>query len=80
MANGEPILKLITKRDFEKIKGKYVEIKPEAKTVIDSSKKDLDILALKVVEGSGFTILNAKIINEENESAFLEILQKGVEF
>lgn len=76
----EPILKLISKKDFDKVKDKYVDIKQEAQTIIDSSTNELDVLALKVIEGSGFTILNAKIINEENENAFLEILKKGADF
>ena len=70
-------VKLITKKDFDSIKTKYKEIKPEAQSVIDGAKNDLDILALAVQEGSGITVLNAKIMNEDNEDIALKLFKEG---
>ncbi len=78
MANTEPQLKLMTKADFNRVKSKFVDIKPEAEEMLEKAVNDSDVLALTVQEGSGFTLLNAKIISEDNEEGFVQLLKEGV--
>lgn len=75
---GNIQLKLVTKKDFPSVKNKYKEISPSAQEIIDSSTNDLDVLALYVQEGSDYSVVDAKIINEENEHVFLDLLKEGV--
>jgi len=74
---SEPQIKLITKKEFEDVKDKYEDISPNAQTVIDSAKNDLDVIALQTVEGSGYKILDAKILNENNEEELIKLFRDG---
>ena len=73
----ETELKLITKEDFEKLRFKYKNIEPEADEIIKNANDPLDVLALLVQEGSGFTILKATILNEDKEEECLQIFREG---
>jgi len=77
----KPTLKLIAKRDFEFVKEKYGYFDEETKNRVESEiagAKPLDVLALTTKLGSGLKILDVKILNEENEDVFIELLVKGV--
>lgn len=78
MENSKPQLKLMTKKEFEAVRGKFVAIDESANSIINSSKNDLDVLALTIQEGSGFKVLVAKIINENTEEEFIQLLKSGV--
>lgn len=71
-----PTLKLITKRDFVSARSNYKEICPEADRVITNA-KDFDVLGLTVKLGSALCVLDAKIISENEQEAFLTLLQSG---
>ncbi len=75
--NINPRLKLIAKRDFASVEKKYTIVSLDSKKIIESA-KPLDVLALKVISGSGLKILDVKILNENNEDVFLELLKEGV--
>ena len=77
MSDSKPELKLFTKVEFLKVKDKYEEIYEDAQTVIDNA-NDSDVLVLTVKEGSGLKVLDAKIIDENNEDLFIQILKEGV--
>lgn len=71
-------LKLISKKDFEKVKSKYTFEKIEDEKLVGQA-TDKDALALKVTTGSGLIILGAKILNENTSDLFAELMSKGVE-
>lgn len=71
-------LKLISKKDFEIVKGKYKFENAEAEALIRDA-TDKDALALKVTTGSGLKILGVKILNEDKPELFAELMSKGVE-
>jgi len=72
-----PRLKLITKRDFNLVSGKYKFAHDGVRAIVNSA-LDWDVLALKVIPGSGLKILDAKILNEQNQSNFIKLLQEGI--
>lgn len=72
-----PRLKLIAKRDFEVVRGKYKFTTEVSQQIVDSA-QPLDVLALTVIPGSGLKILDAKILNESNEAVFLKLLKEGI--
>lgn len=71
-----PRLKLIAKRDFDIVKFKYTIVNPNVEKSINEA-KPLDVLALKIIPGSGLKILDVKILNENNPQIFLELLKEG---
>ncbi len=71
----EPILKLIVKREFDFVRRKYIFKDKEAKEI--EKAKPLDVLALTVVSDSVLRILDVKILNEENQKEFIELLKTG---
>ncbi len=73
-----PRLKLIAKRDFNLVRGKYQFADEDAKTIVNNA-GDWDVLALTVISGSGLKILSAKILNEQNQNTFMKLLEEGVE-
>ncbi len=78
MVEQETELKLITKADFDVLKGKYKHIEPAAQKIIDQATDPLDVLALVVQEGSGFTIFKARVLNEASEDNLLQIFKEGI--
>jgi hypothetical protein len=76
--NPSSWLKLISKKDFEQLKGKY-EFKNENAKAVVSGASENDALALRITTGSGLKILGAKILNEDNPQFFAELMSKGVE-
>ena len=76
---GELQLKLMTKKAFDEIKTKFVNIHPEAEQIINTATNHLDVLALTVQDGSGFTILSAKVLNESKEEDMLLLLKEGID-
>lgn len=73
----KPILKLIAKRDFDIVKDKYEIVSLASKEIINGA-QPLDVLALTVIPGSGLKILDVKILNEQNEDVFLQLLKEGI--
>lgn len=71
-----PRLKLIAKRDFDIVKFKYTIINTSDEKVIGEA-KPLDVLALKVIPGSGLKVLSVQVLNEASPEVFLELLKKG---
>ena len=81
MEDIKPRLKLIAKRDFELVREKYgFKSEDVQKTVEEKIEQAnaLDVLALVVVPGSGLKILDVKILNEENEDIFINLLKQGI--
>ena len=76
MSDAEPKLKLFTKTDFNSVRNKFVDISPKADEIIEHS-NDTDVLVLLVKEGSAFSVLDAKVLNEEAQETFIELLKKG---
>ncbi len=74
----QPRLKLISKSDFELVKGKYGIVNDAVNPIIAGA-LPTDILALKVIPGSGLKILGAKILNEDSEEFFTQLMIQGVE-
>jgi len=74
---ARPRLKLIAKRDFVLVRSKYTFVSEAPKAIIESA-GPWDVLALTVVPGSGLKILDAKILNEKNETVFLQLLKEGI--
>jgi len=72
-----PRLKLITKRDFSIVSGKYKFENEGARAIVNSA-EEWDVLALKVIPGSGLKILDATILNEKNQTNFIKLLQEGI--
>lgn len=75
--NISPRLKLITKRDFDLVSGKYRFANEGVRAIVKSA-DEWDVLALKIIPGSGLTILDAKILNEKSQSNFIKLLQEGI--
>lgn len=73
----QPRLKLISKSDFNLVSKKYKSVSSVAKGVISNAASS-DILALKVIPGSGLKILDAKILNEDSEEFFAQLMKEGV--
>lgn len=75
-----PQLKLISKYDFEKVKGKYDFFsganKSELENLINGANPS-DVLALSVIPGSGLKIIDVKILNEDSEDVFIKLLKEG---
>ena len=78
MENKSVWLKLISKKDFNKLKGKYKFENSDAETLVGTA-TDNDALALKVTTGSGLKVLGAKILNEDNPELFAQLMSRGVE-
>ena len=78
MENKSAWLKLISKKDFNQLKGKYKFDNNEDKTIIGNA-TDTDALALKVTTGSGLKVLGVKILNEDNPEFFAKLMSEGVE-
>jgi len=72
-----PRLKLVAKRDFDLVRNKYKFANEGIKAVVDGAGA-WDVLALTVIPGSGLKILDVKILNEQNQSVFLRLLQEGI--
>lgn len=72
-----PRLKLIAKRDFDLVRGKYKFSNEGARALVESA-QEWDVLALTVIPGSGLKIIDAKILNEKNQANFMKILQEGI--
>ena len=75
--NINPRLKLIAKRDFDIVSGKYNFANDGARAIVNSAEA-WDVLALTVIPGSGLKILDAKILNEKSQSNFMKLLQEGI--
>tara|TARA_Y100000310_G_scaffold271803_1_gene286441 strand:+ start:47 stop:292 length:246 start_codon:yes stop_codon:yes gene_type:complete len=75
--NISPRLKLIAKRDFDIVSGKYRFANDGAKAIVNSAEA-WDVLALTVIPGSGLKILDAKILNERSQSNFMKLLREGI--
>mgnify|MGYP001596412399 FL=1 len=73
----KPRLKLIAKRDFDLVRNKY-RFDSEAPRQIIESAGPWDVLALTIISGSGLKVLDAKILNENNEIVFLQLLREGI--
>ncbi len=73
----KPRLKLIAKRDFDFVRRKYIFKDKEAKEI--EKAKPLDVLALTIVSDSVLRILDVKILNEENQKEFIELLKHGAQ-
>lgn len=71
-----PRLKLIAKRDFDLVRGKYKIMNEGVDSVIGGASA-WDVLALTIVPGSGLKILDVKVLNEKNEAVFLKLLREG---
>ena len=71
-------LKLISKKDFNLVKGKYTFESEEAEKIVGQA-TDKDALALKITTGSGLIVLGAKILNESTPELFANLMSKGVE-
>jgi hypothetical protein len=76
-----PRLKLISKHEYGVLKDKYAFFNQEVKTKLNpiiEAAAPSDVLALTVVEGSGLKIMNVRILNENTEDVFIELLKEGV--
>ena len=73
-------LRMFTRKEFAKIRFKYMNIAEQVSEVVDIEKgEDLDILALTVREcKGGYEILEAKVFDEDSPEAFFEILRNGI--
>jgi len=73
-----PRLKLIAKRDFDLVRSKYRFVTEAPKLIVESA-QPWDVLALTVGPGSGLKVWDAKILNEQNEAVFLQLLREGIQ-
>lgn len=69
-------LKLMTKKQFEQVRAKYTTVSPEAEKEIISA-DDFDVLVLSLQEGSRYSVLKAKKIDEKSEKEFFDIMRTG---
>lgn len=70
-------LKLISKEDFEKVKGKYEFKDMQAEKTVGQAGVN-DALALRVTTGSGLKILGAKVLNKDTPELFAKLMSEGV--
>jgi len=77
MVEEKSWLKIVCKDEFEKFRGKYKEVSVNAQEVIKTAKLD-DALILKVAPGSSLRVLSAKVLNEDSEETFDNIMKQGV--
>lgn len=73
MGIPEPVIKLMTKKDFEDSRSKFKEIAPEVDLALQNA-KETQVLAFEMHEGSEYTVTNAKILTED---VFVDILKNG---
>jgi hypothetical protein len=74
----EKQIKLVTREEFPSVASKYANISHEAQLVINAGGDPMDILVLTVQAGSGFSILEAKVLNEDNKEYFIQLLKEGI--
>jgi len=79
MGDNNLSFKFIAKRDFDTVKAKYsyFEISKEKVESIIAKADPLDVLALTITPGSGLKIVDVKILNENTEDVFMQLLKDG---